>query len=57
MSTSKAQEKAKNYLEDHNLEKIISEMINSMVHARDPNPLIFMVGNITFQHLLDQILG
>jgi hypothetical protein len=25
------------------VEKIISEMLNSLVHARDPKPLIFMI--------------
>ena len=40
---SRAQEKAKSYIEEHNVEKIISEMLNSLVHARDPKPIIFMV--------------
>ena len=48
MSNSKAKEKVKNYLQEHNVEKVISEMINSIVHARDPNPLIFMASLITF---------
>ena len=40
---SRAQEKAKTYMDEHNIEKILSEMLNSLVHARDPKPLIFMV--------------
>ena len=40
---SRAQEKAKSFIEEHNVEKIISEMLNSLVHSRDPNPVIFMV--------------
>ncbi len=40
---SRAQEKAKSYIEEHNVEKHISEMLNSLVHARDPKPIIFMV--------------
>ena len=40
---SRAQEKAKSYIDEHNVEKIISEMLNSLVHARDPKPLIFMI--------------
>lgn len=33
---SKAQAKAKSYIEEHNIEKVISEMLNSLVHAKDP---------------------
>lgn len=40
---SRAQEKAKSYIEEHQVEKTISEMLNSLVHARDPKPVIFMV--------------
>lgn len=40
---SKAQEKAKSFIEEHNVEKVISEMLNSLVHARDPQPVIFMI--------------
>jgi hypothetical protein len=40
---TKAQEKAKGYVEEHNIERIISEMLNSLVHVRDPNPIVFMV--------------
>jgi len=41
----KAQENAKIFLNQHNVEKIISEMINSLVHSKDPNPIIFMVSS------------
>jgi hypothetical protein len=44
---SRAQEKAKSYIEEHNVEKIISEMLNSLVHSRDSKPLIFMVSTIS----------
>ena len=40
---SKAQAKARNFIEEHNVEKILGEMLNSLVHARDPQPIIFMV--------------
>lgn len=40
---SRAQEKAKAFISEHKVEKIISEMLNSLVHARDPKPVIFMV--------------
>ena len=40
---SRAQEKAKSFIDEHNVEKVISEMLNSLVHSRDPNPIIFMV--------------
>ena len=40
---SRAQEKAKSYIEEHNIEKTISEMLNSLVHSRDSKPIIFMV--------------
>ena len=40
---SRAQEKAKSYIDEHKVEKVISEMLNSLVHARDPKPIIFMV--------------
>jgi len=33
---SRAQEKAKSFIEEHNVERVISEMLNSLVHARDP---------------------
>ena len=40
---SRAAEKARAYLDEQNVEKVISEMLNSLVHARDPQPIIFMV--------------
>jgi hypothetical protein len=45
---SRAQEKAKSYMQEHNIEKILSEMLNSLVHARDPKPMIFMVLQMIF---------
>jgi len=43
---NEAQKKAKEYVDEHKVEKIISEMINSLVHTKDKKPIIFMV--ITF---------
>ena len=40
---TRAQQMARQYLEEHNLERVIAEMMNSLVHARDPQPTIFMV--------------
>ena len=54
---SRAQEKAKTYMDEHNVEKILSEMLNSLVHARDPKPLIFMVTIVPLNVCLDQIPG
>ena len=55
-SLSRAQEKAKSFIEEHNVEKIISEMLNSLVHSRDPNPIIFMVSFLLLSYsCLDKI--
>ena len=56
-SLSRAQEKAKSFIEEHNVEKIISEMLNSLVHSRDPNPIIFMVSFplIDFNPFVDKV--
>ena len=40
---SKAQAKARQFIDEHNVEKILGEMLNSLVHARDPQPIIFMI--------------
>lgn len=53
---NRAQEKAKSYIEEHNVEKIISEMLNSLVHARDPHPVIFMVLPSSFKSNRSNIL-
>ena len=52
---NKAQEKARSFIEEHRVEHIISEMLNSLVHARDPQPMIFMVSLYPthFNHWLD----
>ena len=34
---------AKKYIEENDLERIISEMINSLVHERVKNPLVYMI--------------
>lgn len=54
---SRAQEKAKLFIEEHKVEKVISEMLNSLVHARDPNPIIFMVRALLTNNPVDKILG
>lgn len=43
LSKQKAQEKAKSYVKDHNLEKIVAEMMNTTLISKTPQPLIFMV--------------
>ena len=43
LSKLKAQEKAKSYVKDHNLEKIVAEMMNTTLISKTPQPLIFMV--------------
>ena len=40
---SKAQQEAKSYVDQHQLEKLIGEMLNALVHAKDPAPVIFMI--------------
>lgn len=42
---NEAQRKAKEYVDEHRIEKIVSEMINSLVHTKDKKPLIFMVSS------------
>ncbi len=42
-------------MDEHNVEKILSEMLNSLVHARDPKPLIFMVIKLILKDSLDQV--
>ena len=49
---SRAQEKAKAYMEEHNIDKTIGEMLNSLVHSRDPSPIIFMVSIFIDQFLI-----
>lgn len=57
-NATRSQEKAKSYLKEHNVEKILSEMLNSLVHARDPKPLIFMVKRRTkLKMLVDKIFS
>lgn len=46
---SKAQAKARSFIDEHNVEKILGEMLNSLVHARDPQPIIFMVSQTKLQ--------
>ena len=43
-------------MEEHKVEKIISEMLNSLVHSRDPHPVIFMV-SIANNKLIETIIN
>ena len=43
-------------MEEHNIDKTIGEMLNSLVHSRDPCPIIFMVSMKTFFDILSQLL-
>ena len=40
---NKAQAKAKEYVDKHKIEKLISEMVNSLVHTRDKKPIVYMI--------------
>ena len=40
---NRAQEKAKTYMEEHRIERTISEMLNSLVHSHDSQPVIYMI--------------
>ena len=37
------QELAKQYVKAHNIEKVVGEMLNSVLHAKADKPLVFMV--------------
>ncbi len=45
---TEAQAKVQCYFERHNLEEILSDMLNTLAHSPDDKPLIFMVGNSFF---------
>lgn len=38
-------------MDEYQVEKIISEMLNSLVHSRDPKPIIFMVSFFNFEKI------
>jgi protein-arginine kinase len=40
---NKAQAKASEYVQKHKIEKLISEMVNSLVHTRDKKPVVYMI--------------
>jgi len=40
---NKAQAKAQEFVQKHKIEKLISEMVNSLVHTRDKKPVIYMI--------------
>ena len=54
---SKAQQEAKEYVEKYNLEKLIGDMLNALVYAKDPSPNVFIIkylANITNSDELKQ---
>ena len=40
---TETQAKVQSYFERHNLEEILSDMLNTLAHSPDDRPLIFMV--------------
>lgn len=44
---NKAQAKAQEYVQKHKIEKLISEMVNSLVHTRDKKPIVYMIKYLT----------
>lgn len=40
---SKSQVKAAKYMQQHGVEQLLGDMVNSLVHSRPDNPIIFMV--------------
>lgn len=40
---SQAQKEAKNYIDHHNLESMLKDMLNALVHAKDPKPELFII--------------
>ena len=34
---------AKKYLDEYDIENVISEMLNSLLHEKDPHPYVFMI--------------
>lgn len=36
---------AKKYIEEHDLEKIVSEMLNSVVYEKSKQPIVYMVSS------------
>lgn len=43
---SKAQQDAKVYVERHQLEKVVGQMLNALVHTKDPSPITFMIKHL-----------
>lgn len=40
---NRGQKEVNEYMKKHNIERVISDMINTVVQTRDDKPLIFMV--------------
>lgn len=40
---TKAQAEARAYIEQHRLDVLMKDMLNSLVHAKDPHPEVFMI--------------
>jgi hypothetical protein len=53
---SKAQIEAKAYVENHNLEKVIGDMLNSLVYSKDPYPTVFMIKYLASLVSADELL-
>ena len=34
---------AKKYLDEYDIENVISEMLNSLLHDQDPHPYVYMI--------------
>ena len=45
--TQSRREQYTTYVKEHNLETLISEMTNSVVHALSPNPILYMIKYLT----------
>lgn len=43
---SKPQIETKSYIETHNIETTMGDMLNTLVHTKDPNPLIYMIKHL-----------
>lgn len=47
---TKSQKETKIYIETHNIEKLMCDMINALIYYKDPNPIIFIL-----KYLADQL--
>jgi len=47
---SEISKKAKQYLEKHQIEEILGDMINTLAHHQIPNPIIYMIKYLSTTH-------